>query len=54
LARLCDKVVGTRWYIQVGEEDPTLLLDWIKANHPESKELKSGGDGPAKKKKGAG
>jgi len=39
LGRLCDKVVGTKWYIQKGSAEPVPLLDWIKANHPESKNL---------------
>jgi hypothetical protein len=30
---------GSHWYIQVGGEEPQRLLDWVKANHPQSKEL---------------
>jgi hypothetical protein len=37
LEELCDKVFGTRWYIQIGEEEATPLIDWLRANHPESK-----------------
>jgi hypothetical protein len=41
LTRLCESaVLGTKWYIQVGASDPVPLADWIKANHPESKDLK--------------
>jgi hypothetical protein len=27
------------WYIQFGENEPVTLLDWLKANHPATKEL---------------
>jgi hypothetical protein len=32
-------VLQRNWYIQHGDKEPMLLLDWIKANHPESKSL---------------
>lgn len=28
------------WHIQIGGETPVKLADWVKANHPESAELK--------------
>jgi hypothetical protein len=27
------------WYIQVGAQPPVMLLDWLKANHPATREL---------------
>jgi hypothetical protein len=40
LNRLCQTLVLQRtWYIQHGDKEPARLLDWLKANHPESKDL---------------
>jgi hypothetical protein len=40
LHRLCQTLVLQRTlYIQHGDKEPVKLLDWIKANHAESKEL---------------
>lgn len=31
-------VLGRVWHIQIGNLEPTPLTDWVKANHPASKE----------------
>jgi hypothetical protein len=37
--RLGKNKFGSPWYIQVGSGEPEPLLDWLRANHPPSKEL---------------
>jgi hypothetical protein len=37
LTRLGDKVLGTQWYVQEGAGEPMLLVDWLRAHHPDSK-----------------
>ena len=37
--RLGRNKFGSPWYIQVGTAEPVPLLDWLRANHPESKDL---------------
>jgi hypothetical protein len=42
--RLCKNLLGSSWYIQVGAGEPVRLLDWLKANHPATREVfKEGG-----------
>jgi hypothetical protein len=48
LQRLAKTKFGSPWYIQFGEQEPTTLEAWIRANHPGSKALPIGkGDAPA-------
>src|SRR6266849_3054860 len=37
--RLVRNKFHSPWYIQFGEKEPVTLLDWLKANHPATKEL---------------
>lgn len=37
--RLAKTALGNPWYIQFGTQEAMQLMDWIKANHPESKDL---------------
>jgi hypothetical protein len=39
LTRLAKNKFGSHWYIQVPDQAPVTLLDWLKENHPESKDL---------------
>jgi hypothetical protein len=39
VTRLARNKFGFHWYIQVGADEPSTLLDWLKANHPETKEV---------------
>jgi hypothetical protein len=41
LERLCENKWGSAWYIQIDGKEPLLLLDWVKANHPPSRELET-------------
>jgi hypothetical protein len=42
LTRLAKTKLGFYWYIQLPGKEPVRLLDWLKENHPESKELAAG------------
>jgi hypothetical protein len=37
--RLGKNKFGSAWYIQVGDAEPVPLLDWLRANHPASKDV---------------
>jgi hypothetical protein len=37
--RLTRNKFHSAWYIQIGEQEPVTLLDWLKANHPATREL---------------
>lgn len=37
--RLVKNKFGSPWYIQVGDREPVSLLDWLRENHPASKDL---------------
>jgi hypothetical protein len=37
--RLGKNKFGAPWYIQVGGAEPVPLLDWLRANHPPSKDV---------------
>lgn len=39
LTRLTDNKFGSAWYIQVGDQDPVSLLDWLRANHAATREV---------------
>jgi hypothetical protein len=39
LTRLAKNKFGSNWYIQFPDKDPVPLLDWLRENHPESKDL---------------
>lgn len=39
LTRLAKNKFGSSWYIQIGNSEPVELLEWLKANHPETKAL---------------
>ena len=39
LNRLCVSILHRTWYIQFDDKEPITLKDWIKANHPDSKDL---------------
>jgi hypothetical protein len=39
LERLAKNKFGSDWYIQVGGSEPVTLLEWLKKNHAESKDL---------------
>ena len=39
LTRLCENKFGSPWFIQFPEEEAQLLLDWLKLNHTESRNL---------------
>jgi hypothetical protein len=39
LTRLTRNKFRFPWYIQFGEKEPVTLLDWLKTNHPATKEL---------------
>src|SRR5262249_48950407 len=39
LERLCKNWLGSHWHIQFEDQAPRRLIDWIKENHPESKNL---------------
>jgi hypothetical protein len=38
---------GSPWYIELEGKEPVTLLDWVKANHPESKDVNVGKVKPA-------
>lgn len=38
LERLCENKFGSSWFIQFDDKDPISLIDWLKENHPETKE----------------
>jgi hypothetical protein len=44
VTRLCRNLFGSDWYIQVGKGEPVKLLDWLRANHAPTRELKMPGD----------
>jgi hypothetical protein len=46
--RLTRNKFHSPWYIQIGEQEPLTLLDWLKANHPATRELSEASSGPAK------
>ena len=37
--RLSETKFGSAWMIQIGDQEPVPLLDWLRENHPPSKEL---------------
>jgi hypothetical protein len=39
MTRLAKNKFGSHWYIQIGDKEPMTLMDWLKANHPATKEL---------------
>ncbi len=39
LKEICATWVGTSYYIKVDDSKPIKLVDWLKANHPETKSL---------------
>lgn len=39
LTKLTKTALGFSWYIKLPEREPVTLLEWAKANHPESKDL---------------
>lgn len=39
LERLCENKFGSSWFIQFEDKEPVPLIDWLKENHPETKEL---------------
>ncbi len=39
LARLAKNKFGSDWYIQVGNQEPVPLREWLKKNHPDSRDL---------------
>jgi hypothetical protein len=39
LIRLAKTKFGSHWYIQLPDKEPMRLLDWLKENHPESRDL---------------
>jgi hypothetical protein len=39
LNRLCTSLLRRTWYIQFDDQDPVPLKEWLKANHPDSKDL---------------
>jgi hypothetical protein len=39
LTRLARTKFGSPWYIELPGKEPQMLLDWLKENHPESREL---------------
>jgi hypothetical protein len=41
LTRLAKTKFGSPWYIELPGKEPQTLLDWLKENHPESRELRS-------------
>ncbi len=38
LERLCKNKFGSSWFIEFEAKEPLPLLDWLKENHPETKE----------------
>jgi hypothetical protein len=40
LERLTKNMYGSEWYIQLPGKEPQALAEWLKANHPESREEK--------------
>jgi hypothetical protein len=42
MTRLAKNKFGSHWYIQIGDREPMTLMDWLKANHPATKELSAG------------
>jgi hypothetical protein len=43
LTRLARTKFGSPWYIELPGKEPRTLLDWLKENHPESRELEAAG-----------
>jgi hypothetical protein len=43
VTRLGKNKFGLHWYMEVGGKDAMTLLDWLKANHPETSEVLSEG-----------
>jgi hypothetical protein len=41
VTRLAKNKFGFSWYIQIGNREPITLMDWLKENHPATKELPS-------------
>jgi hypothetical protein len=39
VTKLGDKVLGTQWYVQQEGREPVALAEWVRANHPGSKDL---------------
>ncbi len=39
MTRLAKNKFGSHWYLQIGDREPMTLMDWLKANHPPTKEL---------------
>jgi hypothetical protein len=39
--RLTRNKFHSPWYIQVGEQEPVTLLDWLKTHHPATRDLNS-------------
>jgi hypothetical protein len=38
LEHLCNSWRGSDWYIQLEGEEPQKLIDWLRANHPATRE----------------
>ena len=36
LERLCQNKFGSPWFIQVGEDEPVTLMEWLKTHHPQT------------------
>ncbi|HVK11137.1 MAG TPA: hypothetical protein VM597_20375 [Gemmataceae bacterium] len=39
VTRLSKNKFGSDWMIQVGDQEPVALFDWLREHHPQSKEL---------------
>jgi hypothetical protein len=39
VTRLSKNLFGAHWYIQVGDAEPMTLLEWLNANHPQTREV---------------
>ena len=41
LTRLCENKFGSPWYMQIADEKPQQLIDWLKQSHSETRDLAS-------------
>ena len=39
LDHLCNSWRGSDWYIQLAGQEPQKLIDWLRANHPETRDV---------------
>jgi len=44
LTRLVETKFGSAWHIQLENQEPIPLLDWLKENHAATSEVQQGGE----------